>query len=330
MAGFNNPVVGGGDDLIRPAIQSPDYTPGVSGWTINRDGTVEFNNGTFRGTIVNGGLFVYNGTPAAGTLIVAISPTAGTDAFGNTYTAGISLAQTVASGSPGAIVFNDGQAIPAAISEFLQAGISILEMRGSAGNCKIQLIRNNTGDGVIILEGTDHFIIDAGNGVAGTSSIDSNLGALEINGHGLGPGWRFGAGQVGKYYSEQLSLAPAAGTNVPNNTDTIITPGTSQAIHSDYGTAWVGNTWTCPVDGDYNFTMPLQGLPAASPRVYGRIVINGNIVLSSDGAIGGQGPTVSGTLALTAGDTMQVHVFQNSGAAVALGAQARIHIRREL
>lgn len=48
--GFSNPVVGG-TTLVRPAIHSPDYVPGVSGWSINIDGSVEFNNGTFRGTI---------------------------------------------------------------------------------------------------------------------------------------------------------------------------------------------------------------------------------------------------------------------------------------
>lgn len=47
---FANSIVGG-VTLVRPAIRSPDYVPGVSGWAINRDGTVEFNNGDFRGTI---------------------------------------------------------------------------------------------------------------------------------------------------------------------------------------------------------------------------------------------------------------------------------------
>lgn len=48
---FSNDVVGG-DTLLRPAIRSPNYVPGVSGWTINRDGTSEFANGTFRGPVV--------------------------------------------------------------------------------------------------------------------------------------------------------------------------------------------------------------------------------------------------------------------------------------
>jgi hypothetical protein len=90
--GFSNPVVGGKGVLIRESIHSPNFLTGVDGWTINKDGSVEFNNGVFRGTIVNGGVFVYDGTPATGNLIAALSPTAGTDAFGNQYGKGLTFA----------------------------------------------------------------------------------------------------------------------------------------------------------------------------------------------------------------------------------------------
>lgn len=45
---FSNPIVGG-VTLIRPAIQSPDYIAGSSGWSINKDGSAEFNDVTIRG-----------------------------------------------------------------------------------------------------------------------------------------------------------------------------------------------------------------------------------------------------------------------------------------
>lgn len=48
--GFRNPLVGG-VTLIRAAIQSNPYVTGVSGWSINRDGSAEFNNGVFRGSL---------------------------------------------------------------------------------------------------------------------------------------------------------------------------------------------------------------------------------------------------------------------------------------
>lgn len=50
---FRNPIVAG-LTLIRAAIKSPNYSAGVSGWTINRDGSAEFNDVTARGNVVIG------------------------------------------------------------------------------------------------------------------------------------------------------------------------------------------------------------------------------------------------------------------------------------
>lgn len=56
---FNNPVVGGENgELVRRSIQSPDYVTGVSGWTINRDGSAEFNNVTIRLDLATGSIVV--------------------------------------------------------------------------------------------------------------------------------------------------------------------------------------------------------------------------------------------------------------------------------
>jgi len=93
--GFENPIVGG-TALRIPAIQSPNYNPGVAGWIIRIDGSAEFNNLTIRGTfngnnfvLNSSGLFIYSGTPANGNLVASIAPAAGTDSFGNTYLEGI-------------------------------------------------------------------------------------------------------------------------------------------------------------------------------------------------------------------------------------------------
>ena len=97
--GWGNPDFGG-PALRLPAMRSPNYVAGSTGWTINQDGSVEFNNGTFRGTVTAGtfqgtdfvinssGAFFYSGTPAAGNLIASIASVAGTDAFGNAYLQG--------------------------------------------------------------------------------------------------------------------------------------------------------------------------------------------------------------------------------------------------
>lgn len=89
-----NPVIGG-TVLRRQAIESPNFVHGVSGWTINQDGSAEFNNltirGTFNGTdfvINSAGFFLYSNTPAAGNLVNSVTNFSGTDSFGNHYLTG--------------------------------------------------------------------------------------------------------------------------------------------------------------------------------------------------------------------------------------------------
>lgn len=95
----NDPLVGG-VALRRPAIQSPNFQTGVQGWTINIDGSAEFNNLTVRGTFLgtdyilnSSGAFFYSGTPAAGNLIISIAPAQGFDQFGNFYRSGITVGE---------------------------------------------------------------------------------------------------------------------------------------------------------------------------------------------------------------------------------------------
>lgn len=56
MGGFSNPVVGGGGALIRNSAHSPDFAAGVDGWSVNQDGSAEFNNVTVRGSIDAGSI----------------------------------------------------------------------------------------------------------------------------------------------------------------------------------------------------------------------------------------------------------------------------------
>lgn len=78
-----------GITLIREAIRSPNFTAGSSGWSINQDGSAEFNDIVIRGgSTVGGTALWYNGTPANGNLIFALAAVAGTDEFGNSYPEG--------------------------------------------------------------------------------------------------------------------------------------------------------------------------------------------------------------------------------------------------
>lgn len=93
--GFRNSILGG-INLIRAAIQSPNFVAGTSGWTIKQDGSAEFNNIVIRGgTIVSGTALYYSPSPGAGNLILSIAAAGGTDAYGNTYPRGLSVGSDV-------------------------------------------------------------------------------------------------------------------------------------------------------------------------------------------------------------------------------------------
>lgn len=51
MGTFSDPILADEGTLIRDAIQSPNYVPGVSGWAIKGDGTAEFADGLLRGEV---------------------------------------------------------------------------------------------------------------------------------------------------------------------------------------------------------------------------------------------------------------------------------------
>jgi hypothetical protein len=98
--GFNNPLVGGGGSLVYPSIHSPNFVTGIAGWSINKDGSAEFNNVVIRnGQVVSGTALYYNGAPALGTLIASLSATGGTDVFGNVYPAGFNFGTWNVSGA---------------------------------------------------------------------------------------------------------------------------------------------------------------------------------------------------------------------------------------
>lgn len=90
--GFQNPVVGG-TALRIPAIQSPDFQSGASGWIIRIDGSAEFNSVIIRGS--SGAVAITIG-PASGPQVVIDSTASGgyiefpTHAPGETTTARVS------------------------------------------------------------------------------------------------------------------------------------------------------------------------------------------------------------------------------------------------
>lgn len=51
MSGFEDPILTGDGSLIRNAAKSPNFVAASTGWSINADGTAEFNNVNVRGVL---------------------------------------------------------------------------------------------------------------------------------------------------------------------------------------------------------------------------------------------------------------------------------------
>jgi hypothetical protein len=54
MSPYRDQIARGDGSLIKASVHSPDYTPGVSGWSINKDGSAEFSDLLGRGEIIVG------------------------------------------------------------------------------------------------------------------------------------------------------------------------------------------------------------------------------------------------------------------------------------
>jgi len=104
MAGFQHDIAGGSGNLIITQLQSPNFDLATqTGWAILKNGDAFFFDVTATGSITSNtvivsgsgdGVFIYEGLPAKGTLVLALVSAAGTDSFGNEYSGpGISVSQ---------------------------------------------------------------------------------------------------------------------------------------------------------------------------------------------------------------------------------------------
>jgi hypothetical protein len=83
-----DPIVGG-TALRIPAIQSPNFVTGVSGWIIRQNGSAEFHNilltgGSLVVASAGQGVFVYSGSPGLGNPPVFSATSGTTDPYDNT------------------------------------------------------------------------------------------------------------------------------------------------------------------------------------------------------------------------------------------------------
>lgn len=201
-----DPVVGS-TILRRPAIQSPNFVTGTSGWTINSDGSAEFNNlslrGTFNGTdyVINAsGAFFYSAAPAANNLVYSITPAAGTDPFGNIYLSGATSysGPTAMQSNAGTISMYSGSLAAGwgtATAQILLSGAGIIGLIGNGG---VVSSTNTLDDGAgnATFGGTVHASLFSSAGATSTSTnglpnggiTGTSGGASAGTAHTHGPG----------------------------------------------------------------------------------------------------------------------------------------------
>lgn len=174
MSGFADAVVGGDGTLIRKAIKSPDYVAGTAGWSINKDGSAEFNNlairGTFNGTdyeLNSNGAFFYSASAGAGKLATSTATADGTDQYGNHYLSGdVSYSSDSATQTDsGTVTFYTGTQAggwTAQAQIFISGAVIVLDTSGGV------ITANNT--------------LDDGSGGATFNGSVTVTGSLSVNG----------------------------------------------------------------------------------------------------------------------------------------------------
>jgi len=101
-----DPIAAGDGSLIFPALKSPNYVPGVSGWQLDRDGDIELNNAVIRGELLvtdpdGSYVRIYDQNPGDGALVEFGLPTS----VGLTRTPGSIFSTAVTDfGEPGMVI----------------------------------------------------------------------------------------------------------------------------------------------------------------------------------------------------------------------------------
>jgi hypothetical protein len=305
MTGFRNPIIGAAGVLLRAAIRSPNYVPGLAGWSINRNGSVDFNVGNFRGTITISGagvaLLVYDGTPQAHSLILAISSVAGVDAYGNPYAAGLTLqTYTNQSGTHLAPVTWYDQ--NRNVSNTLTGGDT--GMVTTVSQLWAVLVQNNTNTQLAVNQNEVDVI---GLPFYVKPILGNSLIAFGVAGNG---DMYLGAGPGGKYYARTATFS----VSIPASVVTTITATTNMASASDYGSCFTAGVFTAPVAAFYDVYLHVNGV-VGSTNTQASIRVNGAVVGQNQTATSNVDVTVSALWYLAAGDTVSFTIFHNASTA---------------
>lgn len=147
--GFSDAIVAG-TTLVIPDINSPNFVSGVSGWSVNKDGTAQFNQLTLIVSVSGAAVLIYSGTAQLGSLIGSWAGTAGTDAYGNAYPQGLSATGGVLNSA----TMNGPTIWGAIINNALLSAPAITDMAATGGKITETAITFDTVGGVLLCYAT--------------------------------------------------------------------------------------------------------------------------------------------------------------------------------
>lgn len=291
MSGFSDPIVGGIGTLIRQYIRSANYVPGASGWTINQDGTAEFQDVTIRADLSGSTLTIPAGAGPTDERIVI-------DNTGlKAYASGGALVTEIIPGSlstvpaPLATNYLTGLTYPNHTVDLESNGVTIIDLT------------NQFTDGL-------DFLFNSVNGLSVVTNGLPNIGA------GIPARFQFGAGLLGAYCFEQDTF----NLSIPNNTTTPVSSTSQQYILSNYLSGFSGGLFTCPATGIYTFQFYIDLVSfLTGHRLITDILQNGTIMARSDNTIDTSSGTAQSVFAqfyCNQGDSISFEVFQNTGSTI--------------
>lgn len=152
---FQDPILAGAT-LVRDGIQSEGYVAGSVGWRINRDGSAEFNSGTFRGALL------VNNPGGTGYVQIAVNQATGVpqiflvpETVSGVTVSGASILTQPPSGAP-----NNGNTGPSFIASGPSQdglGRASIELRGQGKveNSRITLAANDVASAPILFRNPD-------------------------------------------------------------------------------------------------------------------------------------------------------------------------------
>lgn len=145
MSGFSNAVVGGMDILKRNAIRSFNYVAGVAGWTVNKDGSAQFNELTIIVQANGAAVLIYYPSGGLGNLIGSWAAAEFTDQYGNDVPTGLNANSGTLSG----ITLNQPSIVAGVITQTLLNACTIANANLNGGTSYEQTITFDTGGGLI-------------------------------------------------------------------------------------------------------------------------------------------------------------------------------------